>query len=509
MFYVPLYIEALRSRPRLVFWLAVLAQAALWVAVPTLFYAAPPGDLAHLLAVAHDPPLRPDVGTPLAYWLADFAFRTAGMFGIYLLSQACVVVAFWCVFALGRAMVGPTHAVMAVLLMVGIFTFGVPTPEFGPAIIAMPLWAATVLFYWRAVTEKRRAYLYAFAAAAAGLLIATAYALIFMAVLILFTIASRRGRAAAQTFEAWIAWAIVAGMVYVHFEFLERAGFALKPTLERLRIAGAAAGNTGAWFKLVGLLLLAHAGLIVLVALAFGWPRRGSAPAPAIARAPVTPSTLNFVKIFAFGPVLLTTIVAVLVGFRLPIADAAPLLLLSGVAVVVFAGNSIDLHHQRILGMAWAALLVAPAVLAPIAIVVLPWATGSELKVAQPATAMGKFFAESFARRTGRPLTIVGGDQRISELVAVGAPSRPNVYFDTNPAPGSRINADAVRASGAVIVWPSADTNPAPPPDIKARFPDLVPEVPHAFARPVRGRLPPLLIGWGVIRPADASGAAR
>ena len=40
MFYVPLYVEALRSRPRLVFWLAVLAQAALWVAVPTLFYAA-------------------------------------------------------------------------------------------------------------------------------------------------------------------------------------------------------------------------------------------------------------------------------------------------------------------------------------------------------------------------------------------------------------------------------------------------------------------------------------
>jgi hypothetical protein len=92
MFYVPLYVEALRSRPRLVFWLAVLAQAALWVAVPTLFYAAPPGDLAHLLAVAHDPPLRPDVGPPLAYWLAT-SFRTGGMLG-YLSVVRRVVVAF-------------------------------------------------------------------------------------------------------------------------------------------------------------------------------------------------------------------------------------------------------------------------------------------------------------------------------------------------------------------------------------------------------------------------------
>jgi Dolichyl-phosphate-mannose-protein mannosyltransferase len=506
MFYVPLYIEALRARPQLVFWLAVLAQAALWVVVPSLLYSAPPGDLAHLLAVAHDPPVRPDVGPPLAYWLADVAFRTAGMFGIYLLAQVCVVVAFYCVFALGRAMVGPTHAVMAVLLMVGIFTFGVPTPEFGPAILTMPLWAATMLFYWRAVTEKRRVSWLAFAAAAAGLLITTAYALIFVAVLIVFTIASRRGRTAAQTFEAWIAWAAVAGMIYVHFELLTRAGFAVKPVIERLRIAGAAAGNAEAWFKLVGALFLAHAGLIVLVALAFGWPRTrlSATPAPAIARRPVTSPVINFVKVFAFGPVLLTTIVVVLADLHLSVVDVAPLLLLSGLAVIVFAGDSIELHHQRNLGMAWAGLLLAPAVLVPIAILVLPWAIGTELKVAQPASAMGKFFAESFARRTGRPLTIVGGDQHIAELVAIGAPSGPQVYFEIKPAPESRITADAVRRNGAVIVWQSPDTNPTPPPDIQERFPDLTPEVPHAFARPVRGRLPPLLIGWGVIRPADA-----
>jgi len=320
---------------------------------------------------------------------------------------------------------------------------------------------------------------------------------------------TKRGRAAADTFEAWVAAAALVGMVFVHFVLLERAGFTLAPAIDRLRLAGIAGTNTVAWLRLLGALVIVHTGLIVLVALAFGWPRTGLAPAPVIARMPAAPFAVTFVKTFAFVPALLTTIVVVLAGMRLPLSGAAPLLVLSGLAVVILAGNSIELHHQRILGMAWAALLVAPAVLAPIAIVVLPWATGTELKVAQPATAMGKFFAKSFAGRTGRPLTIVGGDQRIAELVAVGAPRWPNVYFDTNPTAGSRINADAVRAGGAVIVWQSADTNPAPPPEIEARFPDLVPEVPHTFARPVRGRLPPLIIGWGVIRPADASGAAH
>ena len=45
MFYVPLYFEAIRSRPALVFWLATLTQAVLWILVPMLFYAAPPADV--------------------------------------------------------------------------------------------------------------------------------------------------------------------------------------------------------------------------------------------------------------------------------------------------------------------------------------------------------------------------------------------------------------------------------------------------------------------------------
>ena len=188
----------------------------------------------------------------------------------------------------------------------------------------------------------------------------------------------------------------------------------------------------------------------------------------------------------------------------LPVGGAAPLLVLSGLAAVIAAGDSVELHHQRILGYAWAGLLVVPAIFVPIVIALLPWTTGTELKVAQPAHAMGRYFGESFMRRTGHPLAIVSGDARLAELVALAAPSRPSVYFATDPAHSPWVTAEDIREKGAVVVWPAPDTNPAPPPEIKARFPDLVPEVPRTFERPVRGRLPPLLIGWGVIRPASA-----
>jgi hypothetical protein len=51
------------------------------------------------------------------------------------------------------------------------------------------------------------------------------------------------------------------------------------------------------------------------------------------------------------------------------------------------------------------------------------------------------------------------------------------------------------------VVWPTTDTAGTPPPAIKERFPDLVPEVPRAFERSVQGRLPLMRIGWALIRP--------
>ena len=62
---------------------------------------------------------------------------------------------------------------MAVLLMVGISVFTVPTPDFGPPILAMALWAAALLFYWRAVMESRQRYWFALGAAAALMLFTT------------------------------------------------------------------------------------------------------------------------------------------------------------------------------------------------------------------------------------------------------------------------------------------------------------------------------------------------
>jgi hypothetical protein len=130
-----------------------------------------------------------------------------------------------------------------------------------------------------------------------------------------------------------------------------------------------------------------------------------------------------------------------------------------------------------------------------------PWTSLIDLSSGRPASAMGRFFTDTFQRRVGRPLAIVAGDTGIAYLTAVSSPDRPRVFSPANPERTPWLSERDVREQGAIVMWPLADPTGEPPPAIRARFPEIVAEVPQSFERPVQGMLPTLRIGWALIRP--------
>ena len=62
----------------LLFWTVALPQAALWTLCRRCSIAAPPGDLPIVLAIGHEFQLGTDFGPPLAFWLAEIAYRLGG-----------------------------------------------------------------------------------------------------------------------------------------------------------------------------------------------------------------------------------------------------------------------------------------------------------------------------------------------------------------------------------------------------------------------------------------------
>ena len=510
MRHVSIFIEGLRSHPRLMFWLATLVQAAIWWLVPSIFYAAPPSDLPMVLAVGHEFQLGTDLGPSLAFWLAEIVYMLFGIVGVYLLAQACVVVTFWAVFQLGRAIVGEQHAAMAVLLMVGIVVMTVWSPDFGPATLGMAFSALLLLHFWRAIGENQRHYWFLLALDL-GLLLLTTYAgLILFACMMIFLWTTDRGRAALATIEPWFAAIVVAVLLFPHLIWLDTAGeTTFGPLWERLRSSEAADTNFLTWLRLIAIVLAAHLLLLILVAIGGGWWRKPSEMLPTFVRPPLDRFARRFVYFHAVAPVVVATLVSVIIGASGPVGGIAPYITLSGLAVVIAAGDAIAIHRERILGLTWTLLLLLPPAIAVVAVLTVPW-LAIELKNAQPADAMGAFFADTFQRRTAKPLAIVSGDPRLAALVAIAAPSRPSYYDLADPRRTPWATSDDIRKKGLVVVWPALDTRGAPPPDIAARFPDLVPEVPRAFEHSIQGRLPLARVGWGMIRPAaEAAGAAK
>jgi hypothetical protein len=498
MHYVSLLIEFLRGRPAVVFWTVALTQAVLWTLVPALFYSAPPGDVPLLLAVGHEFRLGSYLGPPLAFWLGEGAFRIGGTFGLYALAQACIVLTYWAVFTLGRRIVGTRHAVLGVLLMVGIAALTVPTPNFGPAVLAAPFWALALLHYWRAVGERERGYWFLLGFDLGLLLLASYVGLILVVLLLLFTLAHPRGRRELLNQEPWFGLVLFAIIVFPHAAWLSKMWSLV---LGGFNDSLAAAGTLSPWIWLAVTLVLTHLGLFLLIAVASGWPRKRKEQAPEITRNPVGGFAKLYVYVFALAPALTAVAIVFASGKLGPLDRVTPLVVLSGLAVVVAGGNRVLLYRERLVSSAWLGLLVAPPALVVLGMAVLPWLTKTELAIAQPANEQGRFFGETYERRTGKPLPYITGDAKLAPLIAMSAPGRPHVYFAWAPERSPWATAADLRTHGGLLVWPATDNAGTPPATIKAQFPDMVPEVPRSFSHTVQGFLPLMRLGWAMIRP--------
>jgi hypothetical protein len=499
MRFTSLVVELIRARPRLVVWLVVLVQAALWLILPMLLYRSPPGDLATVLAFGREYQVGTSLGPPLAFWLADIAFRAAGntMFGVYLLAQICAVFTFWVYYQLARAIVGGQQAVLAVLLSMTVVAFSSPGVEFGPLVLARPLWALLLLHSWQLIGQNRRTAWFAWSIEAGLLLLTTPAAIGLLLLLAGFAVATERGRRVLMSLDPLYALLVVIVLVLPYLVWLLRADALAMPPWPAISDLTARATQWG-WL-LLGL-VLAMSGIVLLVILNSGWFSRRAAEAPIIYRPPVDPLARDFVLFFAIVPGLLGSLLAGFFNLDHVVGGAGVALLMSGLAVVVATGDLIHLRRQRLLRTVWAAAVVAPAVAAIATIVFLPWTGSNEVGTSLPAKAIAQFFGDNFERRTNQRLRAVTGDPQLAAIVAMSR-GRPHLLLDAAPERTPWLSVAKFNETGGVVVWRASDTSGAPPPEIAQRFPGLVPEVPRVFEWLVNGRQPLLRIGWAIVRP--------
>jgi hypothetical protein len=498
MRFTSLIVELIRARPGLMLWVVVLLQAALWLLVPLTIYGSPPGDLATVLAYGREFQVGTDLGPPLAFWLAEIAFRIAGnhIFGVYLLAQLCFIATFQALYLLARAVVGGQQAVLAILLTLTVTAFGSPGVEFGPLVLARPLWAMLLWHSWQLVGQGRRNAWFALSIEAGLLLLTTSAAVWLLLLPVGFALATARGRRALSSLDPLFALLVIIVLALPYLVWLIRADVSVLPSPPAMDDV---IGKVLLLGQLIGALLLAMIGIAVLTALNSARLARKPEEAPIIFRPPVDPLARRYVYFLACAPALMGSLFAAVYGSYRVVGGAGIALLLSGLAVLVASGDLVLLRRQQLLRRVWAVAVVAPALATLAGTLILPWFGGAGAPTSLPAADIARYFGESFERRTNHPLLAVGGDGQLAALVALGA-TRPHL-LDTIPQRTPWLTPAKFNELGGVVVWRAEDTVGTPPDKLVHEFPGLSPEVPRAFERLVDGRQPPLRVGWAIVRP--------
>jgi hypothetical protein len=399
------------------------------------------------------------------------------------LAQFCGIATFWTLYLLARAIVGGQQAVIAVLLTMTVTAFSLPGVEFGPLVLARPLWALLLLHSWQLIGQNRRNAWFAWSIDAGLLLLTTPAAIGLLLLVAGFALATARGRRTLRSFDPLFALLVIVVLALPYLVWLIRADTLASPPWPAI---AQLSGRAVHWARLLVGLVLAMSGIVLLAVLNSSWFSRNVEEAPIIYRPPVDPLARNFVYFFAIAPALAGSLISGLFDLDRVAGGAGVALLMSGLAAVVATGDLIYLRRQRLLRSVWAAAIVAPSLAVLATTLFLPWTRGSEVATSLPATSIARFFGDSFERRTN--------------LIALDA-GRPHLLLDATPDRTPWLTLARFNETGGVVVWRASDTSGTPPAAIAKTFPGLVPEVPRAFEQLVTGRQPLLRIGWAIVRP--------
>ena len=496
-----IFVEALRAHAGAFVAGALIAHAILWTLAPVLSEPTPSPKIALGLAAGREWLLGyPDL-PPLAPWLLQCVYAaTRSLVAVKMLGPAAVALTGWLVFALARRIVGERQGAIATLVMVSVHPVAFPVGALDSALVQMPLVAAGVLAWWRAVREgDQRAWL--LLGLMLGLLpYAGALGIFLLVALIGLTLSTSTGRTTLRTHDSY-GGALMAFVVFV-LVAAPRVVWLVNHQFSGL-IEDAAIEPLGAMkaYEAFGGALAGHLGLVVLVVIASPL-LGGGREATIVSRAPLIGFTVATVIALATLPFVLAGIVATVLGLRVAIGAFAPLLLYSGLFAVVLAGDSLAIHRQRTAAFVVILFLLLPPLLDGLTGFVAPWVGNRGLAANWPAADVARTATEAFRARTGKRLEIVVADAVTASQVALASRDRPHAFPEGDRALAPWIKEGDLRAKGAVVIWPIFRGNTAPPAALAANLPLFVPEAPLTLSWVRPGRLDPVRLGWAIIPPA-------
>ena len=495
-------IDFARRQPGRVLAFILVVHVIVWTALPILVCPNLQLDLAEDLALGKEWQLGYWKHPPLPWWIAHLVYRATGSIdSVYLLGPLSAALCMYAVWRLGREVVAPFAALVAVLSLEGLHYFNFSVVKFSHDQMQLPFWALTGWFVYRAITTGR-----ALNWVLSGVFLALAFwskyaAFALAATIGLFLLVDPRAR------QAWRG----AGPYLMALTFL----ITLAPNLwwlvdsgfQPFRYVDQRAATATHWYQFAtfplvwtGSQIVALAPVVALLLILLTRVIRRVDGEEAFAR--------RYVTALALGPFAVTTIIAALLG-RQPIAMwGYPLWCFAPLAAVMWFAPSTDPRRMAWFARAFLLLFLGlPAIYAAVELFE-PLLRDREKATHFPGRLLAETITRQWRERTGSALRYVSGaavgtgpGEFAANNVAVYSPDRPHVIVHGNPGLSPWIDMADVERHGAVLVWQAPPGASGLPGDLRATFPRAELQPPLALPRQTLRPVRPTIIHYAFVPP--------
>ena len=445
----------IRNKPEAIFLLFLTFHAACWTLLPALVNPNLPVDVIEGLAWGHEwqfgyykhPPIKP--------WFLEIAAILSGRgdWAMYLLSQICVVTAFWAIWRLAKDFFSPKLALISVLLLEGIYYHNFTSPEFNVNVAQLPFWAMTILLTWHGLT-RRSTVSWALAGACIGFGFLSKYVFLFLAasiVIMLFTV--KTFRLALRTPGPWLGALIALIVASPHLYWSVQNKFPTIAYAMEMADPGSRSILNHIFYPFRFLVTQA---LILVPPLIMLWTLRKERHDPA-EKVHSSDEACFFLLFVSLGPPLLMAAVSAVFGWKIRSMWATPLFLISGIALVYLLRNRLSTIRLRSFAMVFGVFFFLSLMVYWGLSEIGPSFTHRAKRIHFPGQALAMSVTEKWHEHYEQPPEIIVGSYWIAGNIAYYAPHRASVFIGADPKKAPWISPSDIQKKGAVIIGRSRE----------------------------------------------------
>lgn len=429
-------------------------------------------------------------------WLTALATYLGGASGwmIYLFSQLSVAACFWSVWQLGKRILPATYPLVSVMLLEGLQYFNFHSIDFNDNTLELGLWGLTIYFFYRALRTPNTWY-WLLTGACAGLgMMAKYYTAALLTALAIFLFWHNESRKQLCTIKPYLGLLVFLAITLPHTVWLFFHDF-ITVTYVFDRASSEPHWTNHFYFpaQYIWQQLQVFAPSLAM----FGLLLIGKRPTLARPKFNLDHFDRAFICCAAFGPLLLTTLLSLLLGIKLRAGWGMPLLSFWGIALLAAVQPSVSVVklHRFVAGIfVLMAVLLSGYVLSLVD-------SPDESSANFPGQEVAREITQRWHDKYHKPLTYVAGSRWVGGNIGFYSADHPAVFIEWDPRKAPWVDSKKMQNEGAIFVWSITD-HESMPAEIAAQYPQLEKTMVLDFEwQRNRHHLSPIKIGIAILPP--------